>query len=642
MNMDRKWKNSITMILTLLLLISSIPSYGAAARFKDVPNSHWAYTYIEDMAKLGYLGGYPDGTFVPSGKLTFMESMSALSRFVDPNSTEKSNAINGYNFLLNELKVEQTWEREGLSIALHKGIISENELRNANAEGILKKPISRETIALFLAKAMGLEEMSKEKSVVVLPFTDAEVVNSKIVRYVDVLLDVGVLSRDGQGGGMFEPRSTLTRAELATMLSKGYDYLEKNPISVTPEEPKSVETETIKATIKRITDEIGRKILVIDDRFGGEEGYIIESTTSIIIDGKTSNASSLSSGQEVELKVKKNTKELIAIESVSIEEDAIGIIKDINSSSLKMTLEYKDGNRISTKDYTIDNNAKVYLDEKSSNLKDLKEGSLVELRVRNNTIFEIEATSKIKKANGVIIDISPIKDNKDSHFIITIEDKEEVTHKFYTDSKTRVYRKNKSANEKDLKLKDYAYIEAEYDLENEYYVVDEIDADVDIKKVKGNVTQITNIVNQNTLVTIKDWDTGKEEAYELTRNAYISVDKKIVSSLPPNPGYYVEVVLEGDEIVEVYADSTSMETSIVGKIRSVDYNRGIIDLEVDNMNYGSTDYGMETKIYSSKDVVVTDRKLTERKFRDLRRGDMISIVGTREGVNFVADTIQIR
>lgn len=642
--MNRKLKKSITMILTLLLLLSSVPSYGAAARFKDVPKTHWSYSYVEDMSKLGYLSGYPNGTFGPSGNLTFLESMSALSRFSKPTSAEKKDAMSGYAYLLNELKINEAWEREGISIALHKGIISENELRNAKEANLFNKPIQRQVISVFLAKAMGLEQRAKDKDIIKLPFNDSGDVDSSRVRYVDVLLDVKVLSPEGKGGKMFEPKATLTRAEMATLLSKGHDYLLKNPIGDLPKEPESVEIETIKSSIKRITDETGRKILVIENKFGEEEGYIIESNTSISVDGKSANVSSLTPGQVVELKVErgKNTIRLVSIKATSIEEDAIGTIKKISSSNLNMTLEYKDGSKVLSRDYTIDSNAKINLDGKSAYLKDLKEGSLVEIKSNNNKVYEIKATSEILKVEGIIKELSPISDSKDSYYIVTLLDKDEVTHKFYTDSQTKIYRKNKTANEKDLNLKDFAYIKGEYDLKTDSYLANEIDADVDVRKIKGNVTQITNSINKNTLVTIKDWDKGVEETYELTRNAYISVDNKVVSSLPRVPGYYVDVVLENDEIVEIYVDSTSLETSIVGKIRTINYDRGIIELEIDNINHSSGEYGKELTIYTDSKVIVSDRKLAKLSFRDLYRGQMINVVGTKDGANFVADTIQIR
>lgn len=646
--MNRKLKRRIIMILTLLLLMSSIPSFAASPRFKDVPKGHWSYPYVEDMAKLGYLNGYLDGTFKPDGNLTFMESMSTLSRFIEPSEGEQSNALNKYGLLLDELKIKQAWEREGISIALARGVISENELRNANKMNLLRRPIQRQLISVFLAKSMDLEEKVRSTGIVALPFKDAEMIDSDKGKYIYVLLEGKVLSKEGKGGGIFEPRATLTRAEMATLLSKAYDYLQKNPVIEKPEvekpeleKPDPVEIKTIKAKVKRITDNGGMKVLVIDDRFGEEEGYIYVSDTSILIDGKKSNISSLLKGQDVEIKVRSNSKDLISVEAKSLEEEARGIIGYIDSYNFKISLEYEDGKKTGTRDYAIDKDAKIYLDGRSANLKDLEKGSLVEIKTRNSVVHEIEASSKIKKIQGKITDIELVRDKNNLDYIITIEDKNEVYHEFYTDSLTKIYRKRKSANERDLRVRDNAYIEGEYNLEEKLYLANEIDADVEIEEVRGEVKKVTYSSNHNILITIQNQDSKKEETYELTRDAYIYVDKKIVSSLPVHPPYYAELVLEGDEIIEIYADSTRLEVGIVGTIKNIDYSRGIIELVDYNVD-GSMNYGMEMTIFVDKDVKLADEDFKKLELRDLRRRDRISIVATREGINYLANTIQLR
>lgn len=637
--MNKNWKRGISTALTSLLLISSVPSYGASPRFKDVPTKRWSYSYVEEMAKLGYLDGKGNGVFDPAANLTFMQAMSTLSRFTNPTLAEKNSAYNAYSSLLDDLKIKQPWEREGLSISLYKGIVSENEVRNAKAKGLLNKPIQRITNTVFMAKAMGLEEAARSNMVVVLPYKDVRTIeDSSQIKYVKALLDAKILDPNGKGNGIFAPKSTLSREEMATMLSKGYNYLQKNPsVPIVAEQPKSVGTEVVKGSIKRITDEIGRKFLVMDDRFGDEVGYIIDNTTSITINGRLSNTSYLSAGQDVELIVRKNTKDLISIRSTSVDEDMKGIIKYINNNIYKMTLEYQDGNRTLSRDYDIDKKVDVYLNGKSAYLSDVKVGYMVGLKSRNNTIYDIKAKAKDQKVEGIIKDITAIKDSKDTDYYITIVDSKDISHKFLINSKTYIYRNGKLVKVGDLKLKDNTYIVAEYD------VAKNIEAKVVKRDIKGYIIQITNRVNRNTLVIIKNKDTNKEETYELTRNAYIKIDNVVTSSLPNNPGYHVEITLEGDEIVEVYAETSSMETSIIGKVSYIDRKNRIIEITIDNINYENEDNSRLINVHVGKKANITFRGSSwEYDFNEIHKGDRINIVGTYEGANFVADTIQIR
>jgi hypothetical protein len=48
-------------------------------RFWDVPNSLWAYTYVEWMASNGIVGGYPDGSFRPNNSTTRSQLTKMIS-----------------------------------------------------------------------------------------------------------------------------------------------------------------------------------------------------------------------------------------------------------------------------------------------------------------------------------------------------------------------------------------------------------------------------------------------------------------------------------------------------------------------------------------------------------------------------------
>lgn len=52
------------------------------AGFKDT-TGHWAQAQIEQLAKLGILGGYPDGTFKPDAPITRAEAAAVVSRLYE-------------------------------------------------------------------------------------------------------------------------------------------------------------------------------------------------------------------------------------------------------------------------------------------------------------------------------------------------------------------------------------------------------------------------------------------------------------------------------------------------------------------------------------------------------------------------------
>ena len=51
-------------------------------RFIDVPEKHWAYKAIEELAEKGIVKGYEDGTFRPEEPMTIAEVATIISRFM--------------------------------------------------------------------------------------------------------------------------------------------------------------------------------------------------------------------------------------------------------------------------------------------------------------------------------------------------------------------------------------------------------------------------------------------------------------------------------------------------------------------------------------------------------------------------------
>lgn len=641
----KRCKKTVVVILTLMMLISSVPSFGAAQRFKDVPSTHWAYSYVEEMASIGYIAGKGNGIFDPNGTLTFQEAMLLLSRLTNPTSQDRTTASYAFSSLLNELNVDN-WAKEGLAVCLYKGIITETELKSKKAS--IKKPINKVDTGEYLVKAIGLDDVAKSKTVLSsqqIPYKDYLSIQANQLRYVAVLLDIGVYDPKGTGKGEFEPNSTLTRAVMAKMMVTAYNYLQKNPTTPTtptePEQPKTPEGETVKSTILRVSKVGEYKLLSVDNGRGGEIAYIIMNNTSVTVDGKTTIYTSLEEGQEVELLVKKGTTELISIKAESVEEIIQGKIKTFSATGYKMKVEYVENKKTITRELTIDDDANIYLDGKASKLKELREGDLVKLEVKNSIVYDIKATSKVKEIEGYIKEIAPVKDSKDKEYYITIVDSKENTHKFLVNSKTIIYRNNRRVDScEELKLKDDAYVEADYDLVNQEYIAIDIDAKVVRKNIKGFIKAMRTELQQPTQLTIYNQESKKDETYILGNSVSIRVDKVVSNSYDLKTGFYVEVVTEGDEIVEIEASSSGVEATMIGNIVSINSRNSSLVLKITDFSLDGSKFGEEITIYVNN-IVVIDRNGTKLTFDHLYRGDTINVIGSYDGSTFIANTIII-
>ena len=359
------------------------------------------------------------------------------------------------------------------------------------------------------------------------------------------------------------------------------------------------------------------------------------------MDGSRAKVDDLKRGQEITIEIKLKTREVISIKSENVEEDVEGVITYLSTTNKEIRIERNINGKVKAETYDLEDNVKVKIDGRSSTLLNLRNGDFGKLNLRSNKVYNIDANSEDLKIRGDITEIKKVKDTRNNEYEIKVKNKDEE-YKVLVDYKTDIDRDRKSSRPEDLRKGDDVYIIARYDIEKAMYLADEVDAKVVTEKITGYVLEISTRLNQNPLVKIKNRENNKEESYELISGAYIRVDGKTVSTLPYNPGYQVELYIEGGtDIVEAWAESAGMETSIVGKIDHINTNDDYIEVEVQNI---STDLGDKKiiRVYIEDDTLISNRHLEKLNIKDLSRNDLVNVVGIYKGANFVADTIQIR
>ena len=108
-DMENKYNN----LLQILNPLAIDPS--KTAEFPDVPQNHWAYQYISQLAGNGILVGYPDGTFKGDAKMTRYEFATMLYRALQngaPIDENMKRAMNEFgpelqNIRLNHFRVDR-------------------------------------------------------------------------------------------------------------------------------------------------------------------------------------------------------------------------------------------------------------------------------------------------------------------------------------------------------------------------------------------------------------------------------------------------------------------------------------------------------------------------------------------------------
>ena len=201
----------------LAVTVLAALSVTAGAQFKDLDGC-WARDYINKLANLGYLTGYSDGTVRPNNSVTTCEALVMLARFYPMSKDVEALVHQDYGaFIAANIDPTLSWAFDEIETCLAAGILSEKELKDIR----LTAPISKETLAVLLVRAMQLTKEAAAANPDSLTFTDTADITKDFRGHVVVLVNAGIISGDNN---RFLPHSGVNRAVASAMLVRALDY----------------------------------------------------------------------------------------------------------------------------------------------------------------------------------------------------------------------------------------------------------------------------------------------------------------------------------------------------------------------------------------------------------------------------------
>lgn len=231
-----KKKSASIIISTALILImgfqisvsAALPSYGEEntgmsstsylQKFDDVKETHWAFSYINEMSSRGILKGYPDGAFYPENPVTraeFAKIMCLASGLTV--STVSSTSYSDVD--------TDDWFAPYVETGKYylSGYVSNGQkfyMPDSNA--------LREDIAVALVKLKGYDTTIYDESVLKTMFTDWQSISEGARKYVSVAIEKGLIS--GFEDNTFRGQDTITRAQASALLWRAYQYGNDNKV----------------------------------------------------------------------------------------------------------------------------------------------------------------------------------------------------------------------------------------------------------------------------------------------------------------------------------------------------------------------------------------------------------------------------
>jgi len=351
-----------------LMVLSSVHVPAMAAiSFSDINNVPWegAKAYIQEVADANIMVGENDAqgnrVFRPKDNLSYVEGVQLAYSLLKNNNALESNErfSNKWKAVMDSYSIPE-WAYESVSYCLEQDIVKMSDLSKFYTNG-KANPAPREDVCLFFGRALGT--IMDVPSTATFTFKDALNISSSAGKYVQLLVDKGIIVGDDQNN--FNPKNNMNRAELAVVVSKTNKVLSdggKNETPVTPVVP--VQTNVITGMVTNIAT-FGPDYIISVLSGNEAKGFMISSSAPITnADGTPITAASIKEGDEVQITYNENT--------------ATKVVKTANSSVLmgyishitidQVTVQDENGNEST---YGIAANAQVLINDLKSTVEKL-------------------------------------------------------------------------------------------------------------------------------------------------------------------------------------------------------------------------------------------------------------------------------
>ena len=175
--------------------------------FSDV-KGNWAEETIYEIADLGLVNGYPNGTFQPNGFITNAEVAAVYYKLFFYGKP----AEGLYSFVD---VPEDFWAQPAIASAAHYMYMYPGDYFYPNDLAV-REDVAY-TLGYYLYSIYGVMPNG------ILNFHDSDEIFLEIQPYVNIAVQEGLIN--GYPDGTFAPDGEITRAEFATMVLRLHDYI---------------------------------------------------------------------------------------------------------------------------------------------------------------------------------------------------------------------------------------------------------------------------------------------------------------------------------------------------------------------------------------------------------------------------------
>ncbi len=206
----------ICLSLLMTILFSSI---SLANRYSDVLPSHWAYPVIETMSNKGIINGYPDGTFNPDKSITRAEFAKIFVISLNLNLKTEIDFVDIDNSF---------WGKGYVDIASR---YMNYYMTNSRLYFSPNDDALREDVTKAIVTSLGLAETNYNIEVLN-RFSDKNQISDETKKYIAIAVENGLVN--GYGDGTFNPKGSLTRAQVCQIMQNALDIISRGTKKSSP------------------------------------------------------------------------------------------------------------------------------------------------------------------------------------------------------------------------------------------------------------------------------------------------------------------------------------------------------------------------------------------------------------------------
>lgn len=598
-----KAKKLLSGALCTAMLVSAISVSAAKVTFSDVENDptvSWAKPYISEMAELGYIKGYEDGTFKPNNTITKTEALLLLSRMLGVNDDAYADSVelaqDAYGSMLKKYSTNYSNE---IAFLLYTGVLKTDDLDTYISTSNKNTPLKRYEAAVLLTKLLGAEEDVQKNTFVSSSYADTVEIPDSARAYVEYVKGEGIMQGMGttvSGQPVFSPNTDVTRSQMAKMLCSLIDVLDR-----------SAETGVI-ASVDNFNDTFTVTVNSVDVM------YNTASNTRFKVDGKDVDLSALKAGMHVKITHLKGQVSLV--ENYNVIEDAViyGLVSSTKETTGSMAITIVDANDSSKKQtYSVSDKVKVRINDAVDTFGKIKSTNYVKMTISDGTVTEIEVVSKTTNVSGTLINL----DASGEYTILTVKGSDGTE----TDYEVSADGVSVARNSLDAKLSSLMQGDS-ITLRLTYGKVTKITAASTNQETQGTISYI---IYTTTGTKIGIEISGKVTEYTVNKSVDVLIDSSAGSVYDLRPGSDIKIKLQSSEIVKIEAAGTITKSQLVGIVKSTNANYGLMVVEEGNSEYSVFVNG-NTKIIDS----VTGASI---KLKSVEKGRTVTVTGsTSSGV----------